>query len=176
MAPSLDATIGGASANSYQSVANATTYFANTLFSAQWGALSADVKAQALITATQWLETLTYVGKRVTTTQALEWPREATSSKGVAADTTEIPKELLVAQAELALALGTTPTALTGDLGSTNTNGATKRQKLDALEVEYFAPWAPDTGALLQRFRWLRPLVATWLLNATPQLAARVRS
>lgn len=176
MAPSLNATIGGASANSYQAVADATAYFANTLFSAQWGALTSDVKAQALITATQWLETLTYTGTRATTTQRLEWPRDATNSKGLAANNATIPAEILAAQAELALALGTTPTALTGDLGTTNTNGATKRQKLDALEVEYFAPWAPDTGALLQRFRWLRPLIATWLLNNSPQLAPRVRS
>lgn len=176
MAPSLDATIGGASANSYQNVASATSYFANTLFSAEWDALTSDVKAQALITATQWLETLSYTGSRVTTTQRLEWPREATNSKGVDAATNAIPYEILAAQAELALALGTTPTALTGDLGTTNTYGATKRQKLDALEVEYFAPWAPDTGALLQRFRWLRPLVATWLQSSSPQLAMRVRS
>lgn len=176
MAPTLDATVGGASANSYQDVADATAYFANTLFSEQWAALSSDVKAQALITATQWLETLAYTGTRVTTTQRLEWPRDATSSKGLTADSNTIPDELLAAQAELALALGTTPTALTGDLGSTNTNGATKRQKLDVLEVEYFAPWSPDTGALLQRFRWLRPLVATWLQNSSPQLALRVRS
>jgi len=176
MAPSLNATIGGASANSYQDVASATSYFENTLFSGEWGALTSDVKAQALITATQWLETLSYVGTRVTTTQRLEWPREATNSKGVESATNVIPPEVRVAQAELALALATSPTALTGALGSTNTNGATKRQKLDTLEVEYYAPFAPDTGALLQRFRWLRPLVATWLLNSSPQLTMRVRS
>ena len=176
MAPTLDATLGGASANSYQTVVTASAYFANTLFDAQWTALSADVKAQALITATQWLETLSFVGTAVTTTQRLQWPREATSSAGIVNDGTSIPKELLAAQAELALGLATTPTALTGAIGSTTSTGPAKRQKLDALEVEYFAPWSPDTGALLQRFRWLRPMVATWLVNASPQLAQRVRS
>ena len=176
MAPSLNATLGGASANSYQDVASATSYFANTLFEAQWTALSADAKAQALITATQWLETLSYLGERNSTTQRLSWPREATSSKGIENDGTSIPFEILSAQAELALALGTTPTALTGDIGTTTTTGAPKRQKLDTLEVEYFAPYAPDTGALLQRFRWLRPILGPWLINSSAQLVGRVRS
>lgn len=176
MAPTLVSTLGSASANSYQAVADATTYFANTLFEAQWTALSADTKAQALITACTWLETLSYTGTRVSTTQALQWPREATSSGGTTNDGTSIPKEIRAAQAELALALATTPTAMTGALGSTNTYGATKREKLDALEVEYFAPWAPDTGGLLTRFRWLRPMLGGWLTNSSPQLVERVRS
>ena len=176
MAPSLVSTLGGSTSNSYQSVADAGVYFANTLFSAQWTALTADTKAAALITATQWLETLTYVGTRPTATQALQWPRKATSSTAIINDGTTIPREVLAAQAELALALATTPTALTGETGSTTTTGPVKRQKLDALEVEYFTPWAPDTGALLQRFRWLRPLLAPWLVNSSAQLIGRVRS
>jgi hypothetical protein len=176
MAPSLVSTLGGTTSNSYQSVADAGVYFANTLFAAEWTALTADTKAAALITATQWLETLTYTGTRVATTQALQWPREATSASGTTNDGTTIPREVLAAQAELALALATTPTALTGETGSTTTTGPVKRQKLDALEIEYFTPWAPDTGALLQRFRWLRPLIAPWLTNSSPQLVGRVRS
>lgn len=176
MAPSLVSTLGSASANSYQTVADATAYFANTLFEADWTALSADKKAQSLITACSWLETLSYAGTRVSDTQGLQWPREATSSTGVENDGTSIPKEIRSAQAELALALATTPTAMTGALGSTNTYGATKREKLDALEVEYFAPWAPDTGGLLTRFRWLRPILSSWLTNSSPQLIGRVRS
>lgn len=172
----LVSTLGSSTANSYQSVAAATSYFANTLFDAAWTALTADTKAQALITATTWLETLTYTGDRVDNTQALSWPRTATSSAGIANDGTTIPREILVAQAELALALGTTPTALTGDLGTTSTPGAIKRQKLDTLEVEYYAPTIPDTGALLNKFRWLRPLIATWLAMPNAQLATRVRS
>lgn len=172
----LVSTLGSASANSYQSVAKATDYFANTLFDAAWTALTADTKAQALITATTWLETLSYTGERVDSAQALSWPRTATSAAGITNDGTTIPKEVLVAQAELALALASTPTALTGDLGTTSTPGAIKRQKLDTLEVEYYAPAIPDTGALLQRFRWLRPLVATWLAAPHAQLTTRVRS
>lgn len=176
MAPTLNATLAGTAANSYQTVADATAYFSNTLFDAAWTALSADVKAQALITATTWLETLGYVGERATTTQSLQWPRTAQSSAGIKATAAAIPKELLVAQAELALALGTTPTAITGPTGTTTTTGPVKREKLDALEIEYHAPPFPDTGALLQRFRWLRPLVGTWLSSPSAQLTARVRS
>jgi hypothetical protein len=176
MAPTLVSTLGSATANSYQAVADATAYFDNTLFSTEWGALNADTKARALISACAWLETLTYTGTRLFDTQALQWPRVATSSQGVESEGASIPREILAAQAELALALGTTPTALTGSVGSTTTTGTTKREKLDALEVEYFAPWAPDTGALLQKFRWLRPILSTWLANPAPQLASVVRS
>lgn len=176
MAPTLTATLGSASANSYQTVAAATNYFENTLFEAAWTALTADKKAQALITACTWLETLGYIGTRVSDTQALQWPRVATSSMGVENDGTSIPKEILTAQAELALALATTPTAMTGATGSTTTTGPVKREKLDVLEVEYFTPAFPDTGALLQRFRWLRPLVGTWLASPSAQLTTRVRS
>lgn len=176
MAPTLTATLGSASANSYQAVADATAYFENTLFQAAWTALTADKKAQALITACTWLETLGYIGTRVSDTQALQWPRIATSAMGVENDGTTIPKEILTAQAELALALATTPTAMTGATGSTTTTGPVKREKLDVLEVEYFTPPFPDTGALLQRFRWLRPLVGTWLASPSAQLTTRVRS
>lgn len=49
----LDATVGGASANSYGTVAEADAYFADRLFTSGWDALSAGDKAALLIWATR---------------------------------------------------------------------------------------------------------------------------
>lgn len=73
--PTIDATIGGASANSYQSVSDSDTYFADRLNTDDWSDASADNKARAKIMATRRLNRENWYGARVTTTQALAWPR-----------------------------------------------------------------------------------------------------
>lgn len=52
----LDATVGGASANSYVTVAEADAYFADRPFSETWSGLSAGEKEASLITATRTIE------------------------------------------------------------------------------------------------------------------------
>lgn len=104
MAVTVVATIGGATSNSYLSVADADAYFNNRLNAAAWtGETDADQKARALIQATEWLEGFTYVGARVTTTQRLSWPRIDEGDD--AFTTTEIPLNLQRACCELALHL-----------------------------------------------------------------------
>jgi hypothetical protein len=202
MAPTLDATLAGANANSYQTVATADAYFLNSLYGSQWTALSSDVKAQALITAAQWLETLKYVGIRCGTVQRLQWPRQKQqvsyfSPVVFPQDVTNepyptcdvIPKEMLQAQAELALQLGTDPTLMNWGIGKSmlGENGPVKRQKLDALEVEYFDPRSVPGGTrqygignnaplLFQKLPWLKPLISYWLVNAGGQVVNKVRS
>lgn len=80
MPVTLDATVGGASANSYVAVAAADEYLGAHPFAAAWRALGAsgddlDTKHRALIHATRQLDALRYVGDMSTTTQALQWPR-----------------------------------------------------------------------------------------------------
>ena len=70
--PTLIATVGGTTSNSYVTVAAATVYFGDRLGNANWTAATADDKAAALITATGWLESLEYYGDRASTTQALK--------------------------------------------------------------------------------------------------------
>lgn len=67
---------GLANANSYVSQADADTYFANRA-NTVWAAADNDAKAAALIQATQYLDTrYAFKGERLTTTQALAWPRQ----------------------------------------------------------------------------------------------------
>jgi len=72
---SLDATVGGSSSNSYVSQSEATTYFSSRLYTSDWTGASSSTKDSALITATQRIDQEFFEGTRVTSTQALKWPR-----------------------------------------------------------------------------------------------------
>jgi len=126
----LDATVGGANSNSYETAAEAAAYFATRTTVAGW---PADVPSQEklLIMATRTLEAMfspqrklvrpsngdpayylvrpTWTGAPATTTQRLMWPRSGMYDRnGNAISTTVIPQELKDALAELAGQLGTT--------------------------------------------------------------------
>jgi hypothetical protein len=87
----IDATLSGASANSYVTLAQANTYFETVPDSSTWTSKTDDQKNRALISATGWLDGLTYYGDRCTTTQALKWPREEFTVDGVDLACTLIP-------------------------------------------------------------------------------------
>ena len=79
--PALDATLGGSTANSYQTVAEADAYFTGTLRESEWAALTPEVKSAALVAAAAWLDTLKYGGKKChpssnddTLPQSMKWP------------------------------------------------------------------------------------------------------
>jgi hypothetical protein len=73
----LDASIGGTSANSYSSQADATDYLTTErLYTAAWVAASTADKDAALIWATRTLDSLfDWLGDKVVDTQALRHPR-----------------------------------------------------------------------------------------------------
>lgn len=73
----LVTTVGGASSDSYVSLADADTYFASGshLQSAVWLALDDTAQETALRTAARDLDRLRYFGHKASTTQSLEWPR-----------------------------------------------------------------------------------------------------
>lgn len=73
--PALDTTIGGGSANSYISLADAETYFDSRLNSETWTNAESDNKTRALLMAANRLQSENWLGNRVTTTQRLAWPR-----------------------------------------------------------------------------------------------------
>jgi hypothetical protein len=104
------ATPGSATANSYCSIAEAESYFAASYKRTPWIEAATDHKAMAVIEATRLLDTLvTWAGFRVTSIQALKFPRTQlidvdaptdASSSYLSSDT--IPKFLLCATCELA--------------------------------------------------------------------------
>lgn len=78
MAVTIDATVGGANANSYLTLAAAQAIvdgFVQDDDVTAWASATTDQKNRALFTATQRLDRERFLGARSTDTQALQWPR-----------------------------------------------------------------------------------------------------
>lgn len=75
MAFVFDATIGGASANSYLTVAQADDYFDSRYDNELYTDLTDEEKQRLLVTASRRLDAEHYAGRSVTETQALQFPR-----------------------------------------------------------------------------------------------------
>ena len=78
MAITIDATVGGASANSYITLADANTIVEGLILDddvSAWDGSSNDNKNRALFTASVRVDRERFLGARVTNTQALQWPR-----------------------------------------------------------------------------------------------------
>ena len=155
----LDATPGGASANTYVLLADAETYFLSRPFAAAWTTSTDPLKSQALAYATILLDRQRWLGTKGTTssgalTQALAWPRRWTPTLEFDSypqfvtdnfiDTSTafyssltIPTPIVRATCELALEV------LNAGSVDPLTKDATrnvKRKKIDVLETEYFEP------------------------------------
>ena len=103
---SLDATVSGASANSYGTLAVAQTYFDDRLYTTTWDAANQDQQEAALQMACAQIDALQFVGYVTSYTQALQWPRVGvTDRNGQAISSSTIPTLVKNAQCELALTL-----------------------------------------------------------------------
>lgn len=107
MPTQIDATIGGANANSYVDVPTADTFFDNRLNASAWNnVVDSDDKARALITATDRIDQEKYRGAKASSTQRLQFPRSGISyDDGLPVPTTTVPRQVCNATMELALAL-----------------------------------------------------------------------
>ena len=148
---------GLSNSNSYASVAQADSYYADR-GNAEWAALTTTEKQQALIKGTDFLEATyrsSWKGYRVTSTQALSWPRAE-----VVADTFPIPANIVplpVVYACAELALRSTTAELLADQGQT-----VKREKVDVLEVEY-ADYSDPT----ERYPAVNRILLPFLLSSS---------
>ena len=78
MAVTIDATAGGANANSYMTLAQADAYVEAMISStdvSKWSTGTDDTRNRALAAAAQRLDRERFLGARATDTQALQWPR-----------------------------------------------------------------------------------------------------
>jgi hypothetical protein len=81
--PVLVATSGASNANSYCTVAEATTYHESHLYSTDWTSASTDTKTIALIHATREIEArFEWVSFPTSQDQALQWPRSSILKRG----------------------------------------------------------------------------------------------
>ena len=115
----LVTTIGGSTANSYVSISDAVSIFGGWLNTSAWDAADATSREKALRQAATRLQRETWVGSRVTATQALAWPRTGAAKPDSQAsfvasgligvgwsawfDSDEIPDDVKTAQCLLAL-------------------------------------------------------------------------
>jgi hypothetical protein len=124
---------GLANAESYVSVADASTRH-TALGNAAWAALASDtLREQALRRATQYMEQAyrdRWQGVRLNATQALSWPRWDVWTDGYPVAPDAVPAAIANACADLALK------AAAGDLNADLTRGVV-RKKIGPLETEY---------------------------------------
>jgi hypothetical protein len=131
MAITIDATVGGANANSYLTLNDAQAIIDGLVQDADvtaWASATTDQKNRALYTATQRLDRERYLGARATDTQALQWPRTGVRKPDTYINTyavgfpfrlttdyftdTEIPDQIKKAQAIMAVYLHNNPDGL----------------------------------------------------------------
>ena len=124
MAVTIDATAGGASANSYITLAAADAYVDAMISSADvsaWSTGADDLRNRALTAAAQRLDRERFIGARADDTQALQWPRTGVRKPDTYVNTyatgfpfrisedyftdSEIPDQIKRAQVELAVYL-----------------------------------------------------------------------
>lgn len=143
-------------AESYASVAAADAYLV-ARGNVAWGALSQGAREAALRKATDYLGDAygqRWLGWRLTTTQALDWPRGMPTTINYQfgyppvygppiqqVDLTGVPPQVVRACIELAAR------ASLGVELMPDATAAVRRERVDVIEVEYAESGAPSTGA-----------------------------
>lgn len=102
----IDATVGGASANSYVTIAEADAYFEARANSSLWSPLTDAEKEPYLVTAARRNDTEAYRGAKTEQAQALQFPRtNIIDEDGRSVDDDVIPDRVKRAQMEAAYAI-----------------------------------------------------------------------
>lgn len=187
----LLSTAGGATSNSYASVAEATAYLEGRLFAAAWTAATVAQQEQALVYATTLLDRERWRGAKGITstgalTQALAWPRrwagtleQDAPSEWVAeffVDTATVyyssltvPAPIVRATAELALEL--LKAGDTDPFGKDGTRNV-RRKTVDVLTTEYVD--ASQRARGLAIYPNVLALIAPLLRDASGRMIERV--
>ena len=127
MALILETGEGLPNSNTYVTVEEFEAYAADRLET-----LPAEGKESLLIRAMDYLESITdWKGVRITSTQALAWPRSGVVVDGFPFDKTKIPTLLKRAQMQLGIE------AMSYDLMPSTDGYAVAMEKVDVIEVEY---------------------------------------
>jgi len=143
MTVTVVATAGAADANSYLTVAAADALADLYLGTLSWSSATTDNKGRALIMATRYLDELSYIGTKATSTQALLWPRSEAQCGDWSYTSSEIPKQVKQATFDLAEYLLGDGDALLGGGASSRElipgipNANLKRAKVDVIDVEF---------------------------------------
>jgi hypothetical protein len=170
----IDATVGGPSANSFADEPTAIAFAATRLNLTGWvtvsGSTCTNSEKQALVEATRELSALLYQGYRASDAQALSWPRYLALNPDMAGgasyyDPSVLPPRIINATCELAiafLAAGTT------DIAAADPSITVIRKRVDVLETEY-APVSQRAQGLA-RFPRVMRLIAPLLMIGSGQV------
>lgn len=136
--PPLDATVGGASANSYVTVDEATAWLRTRLYTETWDLTDATSQAQALMWATALLDAqVVWWGSPTTLTQALAWPQTGQHDLfGRLVPATVLPDFLQRATAIYALLLLEDTSQAVGTVDT----GTIKSRKVGDMQITYHDP------------------------------------
>jgi hypothetical protein len=168
----IDATVGGASANSFCTLAEATTYLSGRLNTSLWDNAVADNQNRSLVEAARELNVLNYSSRKSTGTQALQWPRYFAFNPDASTfipwyyTSTEIPQRVKDAQSELALEFlkaGST------DIAALDPTISITRKQVDVLATDYAVPWHRAKG--LARFPRVWNLISPLLADSPSQVS-----
>lgn len=172
MTVTVTATVGSASANSYITVATGDDMAGLYLGTLAWSSATTDNKGRALIMATRYLDELDWIGSRATTTQALAWPRTDASCGDWDFASTVIPQPIKQATFDLAEALLTTPTLLSGK-GAGNAelipgipNASLKSASVDVINVQFRDGGVANSQNALNVVPHLRQVLGCLCLSA----------
>ena len=173
VAATIDATLKGASANSYVTLADAEAYFETVPSSSNWDDKTDDQKNRALISATRWIDALSFYGNRCTETKALKWPREDYKVDGIELACTLIPVGIEVATYELARALANDTDAI---IGSTGTTGLYDEVELGELKVKYKdSSTTPGmVNNVFDVYPWLQSYLGPYCMGGATNYAVRL--
>lgn len=169
MAISIDATVGGASANSYLTLAAADSLIEGLVQNddvVAWASATDDQKNRALYSATQRIDRERFLGARATDTQSLQWPRTGVRKPDTYINTyavgfpfrittdyftdTEIPDQIKKAQAELAVYLNNNKDGL--GLSGLEDYKNVKIGNLDVTPNNYGATGADRIPPMVERY------------------------
>lgn len=166
MTITIDATVGGASANSFVTEVEQIAYMATRLNASTWttvsGSTCTDTEKQAMVEATRELSAMNWRGTRAETTQLLSWPRwdvpDPDSPSGFLYSSTVIPQRIKDATCELAFQFLKSGTE---DLASSDPNAGVVESTVDVITTRWESSSSKPQG--LQRFtriqRWIGPLL-----------------
>jgi hypothetical protein len=148
MAVTVVETVGGATSNSYNSVAEITIHAEETVWNPDWTGKTADEQAQLAVRATRALDAMALSGRPADDTQALQFPATgAYRPSGTMWATDAIPVPIKRAHAHIAAWLS--KFSATADPFTPAASDNVKRSKLDVIETEYFADSVPEGDTFL---------------------------
>jgi hypothetical protein len=181
MTVTVVATAGASNANSYLTVAAADDLANLYLGTLNWAAASTDNKGRALIMASRYLDELSYVGTKASSSQSLLWPRTEAECGDWIFTSSEIPQPIKQATFDLAEYLLGDGDALSGK-GAGNTelipgipNANLKRASVDVISVEFNSSTQADSKNALNVLPHLSKVLGCLCLSVAGSAYGSIR-